>query len=252
MNLKHFGLNLSIATYLHCPRYRVVIQCFILLTSLLDMIVMTDNPNSDLPNPEDDTSSDMVDNASFDLKKAAEEAMKRLEQTTTKKRSKDTASLNPIPEDSEEEGHTTNDLQQEAYHAMKLEAESKRDAELARADSDASATFTEGMRLKLTSAEATSPIIKPVEGELVVGRADNVTDYLPDIDLTPHGAYRLGLSRRHAIILRENDTILVKDLNSRNGTFINGVIVAAGGTQVIHHGDEIRFGNLVMHASFED
>lgn len=212
---------------------------------------MTDNPNSNFPNPEDESSSDMVDKASSDLKQAAEEAIRKLEQAQAKNNADDTKSIEAFVSD-KEEGHTTNDLQQEAYHAMKLEAESKRDAELTRADSHSRAEFTAGMRLKLTSHEATSAIIKAVESELIVGRADNVTDYLPDIDLTPHGAYRLGLSRRHAIILRENNTILVKDLNSRNGTFVNGVIVAAGGTQVIQDGDEIRFGNLVMQATFED
>ena len=76
------------------------------------------------------------------------------------------------------------------------------------------------MRLKLESSESADPIITAVNEELIVGRADNVTDYVPEIDLTPHGAYRLGLSRRHAVILRENDRLLVKDLNSRNGTFV--------------------------------
>ena len=212
---------------------------------------MIDNPNSDLPNPDDESSSDMADKASFDLKRAAEEAMRKHEQAQTENTGHDTGILNAIAEGNVEEGHTTNDLQQEAYHAMKLQAESKRDAEVAHTGSNSGSEFTEGMRLKLTSHEATSAIIKAVEGELIVGRADNVTDYIPDIDLTPHGAYRLGLSRRHAIILRENNTILVKDLNSRNGTFVNGVIVAAGGTQIIRDGDEIRFGNLVMHATFE-
>lgn len=212
---------------------------------------MIDNPNSDLPNPDDESSSDMADNASFDLKQAAEEAMRKHEQAQAETTGKVTGSLNPVAEGDVEEGHTTNDLQQEAYHAMKLQAESKRDAELAHTDSNSRSEFTEGMHLKLTSHEATSAIIKAVEGELIVGRADNVTDYIPDIDLTPHGAYRLGLSRRHAIILRENNNILVKDLNSRNGTFVNGVIVAAGGTQIIRDGDEIRFGNLVMRATFE-
>jgi FHA domain len=147
---------------------------------------------------------------------------------------------------------TTNDLQQEAFKAMKLEAERRREEEdKAKAADVNKLHFTEGMRLKLEMQETREILVRDLGGELVVGRADNVTDYVPEIDLSPHGAYRLGLSRRHAIILRDNERLVVKDLNSRNGTFVNGTIVASGGSQILRDGDELRFGNLAMRVIFE-
>lgn len=202
----------------------------------------TDNNNPDNNNPPA-SSSDEISKASHDLANAAEEAMRLLKQSQV-------VDAEELVDDN---GNTTNDLQQEALKAMQIQVERQRlEEEESRLTGESRAVFTENMRLRLESSESGDPIIKNVNGELIVGRADNVTDYVPDIDLTPHGAYRLGLSRRHAIILREDDRVLVKDLNSRNGTFVNGTIVPGGGTSIIHDGDEVRFGNLAMQASFED
>lgn len=213
---------------------------------------MTENTDNNLPEHQE-PSVDDVNKASNDLQEAAKQALERFnsQEPDDDKSDVDSTTSVEVVSVGDEEGNTTNDLQQEAYQAMKLKAEHKRDEEIARTTSDKNAVFTEDMRLKLSSDESSIPIVKEVKAELVVGRADNVTDYLPDIDLTPHGAYRLGLSRRHAIILCEDNQILVKDLNSRNGTFVNGIIVPGGGTQVVHHGDEIRFGNLLMRVAFE-
>jgi pSer/pThr/pTyr-binding forkhead associated (FHA) protein len=210
----------------------------------------TDNnkPNNDNPQPEQ---PDDINKASNDLTSAAEEAMRLLKQSQDEaaRKHSETTSAAAVEEDN---GNTTNDLQQDAFKAMKIEGERKREAEeKARSAVKERSTFTETMRLKLESSESGDPIVKVVNEELIVGRADNVTDYVPDIDLTPHGAYRLGLSRRHAIIMREGDRLLVKDLNSRNGTFVNGSIVPSGGTHIVRDGDEVRFGNLIMQVTFE-
>ncbi len=204
------------------------------------------NKSNNSEMPENGHEEQSNDKASPNLNAAAEEALRLLNDSkaVAQKPADDT-----LPVDEEENGNTTNDLQQEAYKAMQLEAELKREADSKTAAAKR-ADFLVGMQLKLTSKEGNDPIIKIVDDELVVGRADNVTDYVPDIDLTPHGAYRLGLSRRHAIILREGDRVLVKDLNSRNGTFVNGAIIPGGSTQIIRDGDDVRFGNLVMRATF--
>ncbi|MGJ3239358.1 MAG: FHA domain-containing protein [Anaerolineae bacterium] len=198
----------------------------------------TQNPNSDNPSTEPSQDSN---HASNDLSQAAEEARRLLKQDNQE-----------ALEVEEENGNTTNDLQQEALKALHAETQRQRDAEeQAQQTTDEQSTFTASMRLRLTSTESFDPIVKVVQGEMIVGRSDNVTDYVPDIDLTPHGAYRLGLSRRHAVILCEDERLFVKDLNSRNGTFVNGTIVPGNTKQLIQHGDELRFGNLAMQVSFE-
>jgi len=213
---------------------------------------MTDSTEKKQPdNDHTQAPSNDATKASHDLSKDIEEAMRLLKESQADEshKSAETTSTDAVVEDN---GNTTNDLQQDAFKAMQIQVERKREAEeKARSAVESRRAFTADMRLKLESSESADPIIKLVNEELIVGRADNVTDYVPEIDLTPHGAYRLGLSRRHAIILREDDRLLVKDLNSRNGTFVNGAIVPGGGTRVIQDGDEVRFGNLAMRVSFE-
>jgi hypothetical protein len=148
-------------------------------------------------------------------------------------------------------GNTTNDLQQEAIKAMAMKAEKDRLEREAAQVSAEQMLFDENMILRLDVVESGQQMILTVSGDLIVGRADNVTDYIPEIDLTPHGAYRFGLSRRHALIRRHEGSLLVKDLSSRNGTFVNGEQVNAGETHPLRDGDELRFGNLALRVNFQ-
>lgn len=58
-----------------------------------------------------------------------------------------------------------------------------------------------------------------------------------------------GVSRVHAAFERFGDTWCVRDLGSRNGTFVNGGRII--GEQALHPGDEILLGRLrlVFHGS---
>jgi pSer/pThr/pTyr-binding forkhead associated (FHA) protein len=49
-----------------------------------------------------------------------------------------------------------------------------------------------------------------------------------------------GLSRRHFLISRDGEDYFIKDLNSRNGTWVEGCRVFA---EKLHHNDCIRAGN---------
>ena len=52
-----------------------------------------------------------------------------------------------------------------------------------------------------------------------------------------------GLSRRHFLILREGPDYVVRDLNSRNGTWVDGYRVVAW---KLHHNDSIQAGRTVF------
>jgi len=87
---------------------------------------------------------------------------------------------------------------------------------------------------------------------LVFGRSDN--DYSsskPDIDLTPFGALEKGVSRRHAIIEPSEDTLMIMDIGSSNGTFLNGQRLMPNQPRVLRDGDEVRLGRLVAHIYFK-
>ena len=52
-----------------------------------------------------------------------------------------------------------------------------------------------------------------------------------------------SLSRRHCMLIREGETFKIRDLESRNGTFLNGVSIKES---ELHHGDQIAIGDSVF------
>ena len=60
-----------------------------------------------------------------------------------------------------------------------------------------------------------------VEG-YILGRSDSSSPYVPDIDLAAFGALEHGISRRHAALVRFRESVHVVDLDSANGTFLDG------------------------------
>lgn len=94
------------------------------------------------------------------------------------------------------------------------------------------------------------PLILPLETEIVLGRFDVAHHDGKHLDLTPYNAYALGVSREHAAIRRQGDSVVVVDLDSTNGTWLNGVQLASGQTPPLHDGDEIVIGELMITVYF--
>lgn len=85
--------------------------------------------------------------------------------------------------------------------------------------------------------------------DIVVGRSNPETSQFPDLDLIPDGGNELGVSRVHALVTRdENGTgLVIIDKNSTNGTKLNYYPIPAELPYPIKSGDEIHFGNLLVH-----
>lgn len=87
--------------------------------------------------------------------------------------------------------------------------------------------------------------------ETTIGRADPVTGILPDIDLTGADTNR-SVSRRHAKIIRSGDEYLVlEEVGTVNGTYVNDQRIPTGVPVTIHNGDMIKIGLLAMRAEFD-
>jgi hypothetical protein len=86
------------------------------------------------------------------------------------------------------------------------------------------------------------------EQECVIGRT--VEDVLADVDLTPYDAIKMGVSRRHVKLTRQLETIMVQDLGSVNGTFLNGQKLVPYQQRVLRNQDELRLGRLVLRVSY--
>jgi pSer/pThr/pTyr-binding forkhead associated (FHA) protein len=81
--------------------------------------------------------------------------------------------------------------------------------------------------LNLT-AKGFSPVQVTVpEGQAVVlGRSHHSNSVQPHIDLTPYGGTEQGASRVHAAIRHDERGWWIEDLNSSNGTWVNGRRIA--------------------------
>ena len=106
--------------------------------------------------------------------------------------------------------------------------------------------FMWSVRFHIGDTEITRQI-KMTE-KLVIGRADE--DYMPDIDLMPYGALERGISRRHATITAGNDYLLVTDLDSTNGTRLNGHSLRPEEPYRLDHGDKISLGVIEVRVEF--
>ena len=56
-----------------------------------------------------------------------------------------------------------------------------------------------------------------------------------------------SVSRLHARFTQQEDVIILQDLDSTNGTFVNGKRLAAGEEAVIRRNDEIQFGKIIVN-----
>jgi predicted component of type VI protein secretion system len=86
---------------------------------------------------------------------------------------------------------------------------------------------------------------------MLLGRSDAGSKTAPTLDLTPYGAQEMGISRQHATIRRTDGMLTLTDLNSVNGTLLNGQRLAPNQPRVLRDGDEIRLGKLVCHVYFK-
>ena len=96
---------------------------------------------------------------------------------------------------------------------------------------------------------------KPLEAyprtQLIIGRASAMNAKPVNIDLTPYDAENLGISRNHAQLKCQDNLLLLMDLKSGNGTFVNETRLYPSEARVLRTGDEIRLGKMVIKIHFK-
>jgi hypothetical protein len=96
-----------------------------------------------------------------------------------------------------------------------------------------------------------SRVVLTLESQLYVGRADPEVEFVPDLDLTNDGGEDAGISRIHAVIQRTEEGVVLRDLNSTNGTLLNNQLLEPETSYLLNSGDEIYFGDLLVHILFD-
>ena len=100
--------------------------------------------------------------------------------------------------------------------------------------------------LVVTNPPPPATLAVPNLPELIVGRSDPQSNSYPDVDLGPYGGLDLGVSRRHFRLSCNGDQFYIEDLNSVNGTVINGQRVPSHNLHPLRSGDVISLGKMEM------
>ncbi len=86
--------------------------------------------------------------------------------------------------------------------------------------------------------------------KMIMGRGFSPVQGQPFLDLSPYDGEVLGVSRYHVELRLLNNTLIITDLDSDNGTYINGMRLYPYEIRVLHNNDELRLGHLVMRVNF--
>lgn len=101
--------------------------------------------------------------------------------------------------------------------------------------------------------EARSLVFKALDiEELILGRIDPKTGDRPAVDLTDYGAMDKGVSRKHAVIQRKDNSLYIIDQKSANGTYLNGQKLFEFQERVLRDSDDVRLGHLTIRVTLED
>jgi serine/threonine protein kinase len=107
--------------------------------------------------------------------------------------------------------------------------------------SDTSSTTTESLGIASLLAE-NGKSFALAEGTVILGRNGSSLNIRNDIDLTSLDTKKIA-SRRHATIQRKDNEFMLHDLDSRNGTFVNGARLSSAQPHKLTSGDVIEFGS---------
>lgn len=99
--------------------------------------------------------------------------------------------------------------------------------------------------------DADEPLAISRSGTFTFGRQDETIEADLDIDLNMYGADDLGVSRLHATLDTAASPPTLKDLDSFNGTFINGQRLVAQQIYYLQSSDEIRLGRMVLRVFYD-
>lgn len=98
--------------------------------------------------------------------------------------------------------------------------------------------------LKIVGSDSVVSLLGRVNYTL--GRTIDDQPVIPDVDLSPFGADEHGVSRIHAEVRLQPEGIYIIDLDSANGTKVNGNLLETITPAHLRHGDIIQLGSLSL------
>jgi hypothetical protein len=89
-----------------------------------------------------------------------------------------------------------------------------------------------------------------LDREVSIGRRSRPEDPQVVLDLQEYGGYQQGVSRFHAMISVVREEIILRDLTSVNGTYLNGYKLSPVKRYALSDGDVVTFGQLPAKIRF--
>jgi pSer/pThr/pTyr-binding forkhead associated (FHA) protein len=94
------------------------------------------------------------------------------------------------------------------------------------------------------------PLVFQGKNDISMGRSHIGDTQLPDVDFITDRGGLLGVSRRHSIIRQSGEGHIIEDLNSTNGTWVNGTPLVPKQHFPLQNGDQVQLGQLILFVYF--
>ncbi|MEO1443273.1 MAG: FHA domain-containing protein [Chloroflexota bacterium] len=111
--------------------------------------------------------------------------------------------------------------------------------------------FPEDATFAIKIREVDDPMVyQPKNETLLVGRRNKHSEFSPDVDMYTYAGFLLGVSRRHALIYVKDNRLMLEDLGSSNGTWVDGVQLKPREPELLYDGVEVSLGKLHFTVHF--
>jgi len=117
------------------------------------------------------------------------------------------------------------------------------------ADPNGSALFRPEASAILQILPSGTCIPLAVQQPVILGRGES-KERQNILDLSEFNALEHGVSRLHCRLQRHENHLVIMDLGSANGTYVNGEPLHSHHVHILHHGDKLILGTLHMLVSF--
>jgi len=105
--------------------------------------------------------------------------------------------------------------------------------------------------VELKIGDAVSGVHITIDGDLLLGRTPSGTAEIPSFDLTPYQAAELGVSRRHGVMSSDGEALYYKDLDTDNGSVLNGHKLNPQQPVRLTSDDVLYLGHMKITVSFK-
>jgi hypothetical protein len=93
-------------------------------------------------------------------------------------------------------------------------------------------------------------IVLALDSPVILGRETGTSGGADLVDLIDFNALQHGVSRQHCQLRRQSNQLVVTDLGSTNGTYLNDRRLDPGRDGVVLHGDKLILGTLHLIITF--